>query len=130
MAATPAEADIEEDRTMLPDTQTPHLESGVAEPKRAKWLAGWSLALAVFIEVLPTEASIASILRSVNLFWLWLTTKLLLFAIILSPLTVYVVINGPKGLRCVWRQAIATIAIVVIHLGLDIMFWSGFLGKG
>jgi hypothetical protein len=86
---------------------------------RGRWLVFTSLILVVLIEVLPTEGDLkyaAFMHRSLPLY---VTVKIACLMTILSPLLVYIGLNGWKGIAAVKGRFVAICIIVGLHLLLD-----------
>jgi len=99
-------------------------------PLRWTWLPLVSLILAVLIEVLPTEIDILLVLRDQGILKLILA-KVCCLAIILAPLTVYVSLNGWKGIAFVRGKVWPIGIIVVLRLCMDLpMFFAILMSPG
>jgi hypothetical protein len=96
-------------------------------PIRGEWLVGMSVFLAVFLEVIPVEADVVSVLVYSGSLFRALLAKLLFLILILFPLVICVRLNGLRGLtsKITRGRVILVVAIVVIHLAFDCwMVWG------
>ncbi len=99
------------------------VESEPERPVRAVWLVTWSLALAIFINVLPTQASVTHMLTWTHLFWWWLIVKAAFLAITLLPLGVFFYMNGRRGLRDAFPEVAILGVIVGLRIVVDAATW-------
>lgn len=91
---------------------------------RWRWLPWVSLALAVELEVFPTEAGVlfALILQGKPIVW----HKIAFLAAILLPLEAYVLRNGWRGVKAAKAAILAVGFIVVAKVILDVyVLWQG-----
>ncbi len=100
------------DSPKLPDPAVAASTTSIPYLVRGRVLVRDSLMLAIFIEVLPTEADLVAVLLSQMYIGLFLLAKAACLAIILLPLSVYIGLNGWKGLSAV-KGKFAAICIVV-----------------
>ncbi len=82
-----------------------------------------SLTLAVFIDVLPTQAGVTYMLTLARLFWPWLFLKAAFLTIMLLPLGIYIGTKGCAGVRRVRGRVVAIGVIVCARLVVDIIVW-------
>jgi hypothetical protein len=92
---------------------------------RGAWLVFASLLLAIFIEVFPTETDVLVVgkLSGRGIVYL-LAVKAIFLAIIITPLLIYFLINGRRGLQTA-KGRITTIGIIIaanIVMNLFIFF--------
>ena len=86
---------------------------------RGRWLVLASLILAVLTEVFPTEVDVLVVaVRSRDLSP-FLITKTICLSLILTPLAVYLWMNGKRGMKAAKGRVIAIGTIVVLRLALD-----------
>jgi hypothetical protein len=83
---------------------------------RGRVLVRDSLILAIFIEVLPTEADLVAVLLSQMSIGLFVLGKAICLAIILLPLSIYIGLNGWKGPSAVKGKFAAICIIVGLNL--------------
>ena len=105
-----------------PCNGSPYPEHTPEDRIRAEWLVSWSLALAVLIEVFPTEAGLANICFNIGSLFLWLALKVTCSIIILLPLLIYVALNGRRGLHCARGRIITIGTIIIVKLVLEAPF--------